>query len=370
MVPPVLRSHINLLRVAWLAATSCVCMAMAGRAVAQDARLETISVFNDAAISYSPDTPHGAEVQGVQIVREGQAVQRTMALPTLELGTNGLGRVEAVIRVKPIMTRDAAGKRRPADPWSRMGALVIARDPDLEIDPDEGDPETNEIELVRFITGYGGESVFRQDVTALLPLLRGEVTLRAYVSTYMNPGWNISVDIEYTRASTARRPIFAQPIINNQGVISGENRVRSTATVPRGLDNVRLRLLTTGHATDGADGDEFTPRTNIVRVNGREVARLRPWASPRGDNRAANPMSGRITINGRELWSSSLDRAGWVPGEVVETQVIPLPGLIPGEHQVEIVVLGIRPEDASENYGYWRISAILVADEPWPPPGQ
>jgi len=354
--------------VAWLALAASICVALSSVAAGQDTGSQTINIFDEAVISYAPDTPHGTEAQGVQVVREGQAVQRTMTLPTVELGTNGLGRVEAVIRVNPIMTRDAAGTPRPADPWSRMGALVIARDPDLEIDPDEGDPETNEIELVRFITGYGGESVFRQDVTALLPLLRGKVTLRAYVSTYMNPGWLISVNLEYTSGSSARRPAFARPIMNNQGVISGENRVQSTVTIPRGLDNVRIRLITTGHATDGAEGDEFTPRTNIVRVNGREVARLRPWASPKGDNRAANPMSGRITIDGRELWSSSLDRAGWVPGEVVETHVIPLPELGPGDHRIEVAVLGIRPEDASENYGYWRISAILVADEPWPPP--
>ena len=320
-------------------------------------------------ISYSPDVPHGTEAFGAEVVRNGQAVQRTMALPAVKLGEQGLGKLEAVIHVKPIShTRSSRAAAARVIRWSRMGALVLARDPDLEIASDD-DPETNEIELVRFITGYGGEATFRQDVTALLPLLRGTVTLRAYISTYMNPGWLISVDLEYTPASTPRRPAYAVPIMNNQGVIATANTVKARITIPFGLENVRLRLITTGHATDGAGGDEFTPRANTVRVDGREVARMRPWASPSGSNHAANPMSGRITIQGRELWSSDLDRSGWVPGEVVAVSLIPLPELRPGDHEIEVSVLGIRPEDAGENFGYWRISAIVVADEPWPMPG-
>jgi hypothetical protein len=93
---------------------------------------------------------------------------------------------------------------------------------------------------------------------------------------------------------------------------------------------------------------------------------FRPWREVGGTLRPLNPTSGRVRIKGRQLWSSDLDRAGWHPGLVVEPIVIPLPELTPGEHTIEYSVLNIRPEDEAGELGYWRISAILVADEPWP----
>jgi hypothetical protein len=72
-----------------------------------------------------------------------------------------------------------------------------------------------------------------------------------------------------------------------------------------------------------------------------------------------------MDIDGRQLWASDLDRSGWHPGRLVEPVCIPLPELSAGTHTIELEIVNIRSQDQS-GYGYWRVSAIAVADEPWP----
>ena len=105
----------------------------------------------------------------------------------------------------------------------------------------------------------------------------------------------------------------------------------------------------------------------MVLVDGKEVARFRPWSESGGPNRDRNPTSGRMTIDGREIWSSDFDRSGWMPGMVVKPRIIPLPELTPGEHVITLRIEGIRPfNESTSGRGYWRVQGVLVADEPWP----
>ena len=73
-------------------------------------------------------------------------------------------------------------------------------------------------------------------------------------------------------------------------------------------------------------------------------------------------------IDGREVWTSDFDRSGWQPGLVVEPLLVPVPELTPGRHEITLEVLGIRPGDRDHAHGYWRISGVVLADEPWPAP--
>ncbi len=80
-----------------------------------------------------------------------------------------------------------------------------------------------------------------------------------------------------------------------------------------------------------------------------------------------NPWAGRSSVEGRELWSSDFDRSGWHPGLVVEPLMIPVPELGPGPHTIELQIKDIRPKKPDdEDHGYWVVSAVVVADEPWP----
>jgi hypothetical protein len=72
-----------------------------------------------------------------------------------------------------------------------------------------------------------------------------------------------------------------------------------------------------------------------------------------------------MRLGGRAIHADDFDRSGWTPGAVVEPLLIPLPELTPGEHSISIEVLDIRPKDTDGAYGYWLLSAVVIADESW-----
>jgi hypothetical protein len=221
------------------------------------------------------------------------------------------------------------------------------------------------------VTGFGAASVHEQDVTPLAPLLHGRRTLRAFVSTYSEkPGWTISVTLTYSWEDTGyRRPALARPLFDSEHLTAAAPRLSGTIRIPPGLARPRVRVITTGHATDGAGGNEFVSSPHVLRIDGREVARWRPWSERGTGLRPQNPWAGRDVYDGRELWSSDFDRTGWHPGLDVPPLTIPVPELTPGPHRVELEVTDIRPKDPdSGHHGYWVVNAAVVADEPWAAP--
>ena len=347
-------------RIVILAALLSALAANPGAAAAD----ESVSIFDAAEISWDRATPDPATRNGLVVLDGGQMLEREASLPPAPVNQRDARRIVAVVEIEPILIEDE-GKVRPGDPWTRLGAFSI-----LTVDPKTG--QQTEVELVRFITGFGGPGVFEQDVTALAPLLHGKQLFRGRITTWRSPGWRISAQLRYEVGGAGfRRPVIAQPLFHNPMVTAREPVLKAEFTMPpasagQRLETPRIRVLSTGHATDGTGGDEFITRTHVLRVDGRVVAMWRPWSEHGGALRDQNPTSGRREIDGRELWSSDLDRSGWAPGMAVEPTIIPLPELAaPGSHTIELEIRGIRPKDES-GQGYWRISAVLVADEPWP----
>lgn len=328
----------------------------------------TITVFDNVAIEWDEQAAEAPEPEvrnGVTVRRGGQVIERTLQLPPMPENQRDARRITGLVEVKPRLVSTGDGYR-PGDPWPRLGAVSVAESTD--------GGELVETELMRFVTGFGGASTFRANLTSMAPLLSGETTMRVYLSTWNSPGWDVTLTLQYDREGVGyRRPIFAERVFFEEEVTADSNVLRTSLTIPGGVDQPRIRILSTGHATDGAGGDEFITRTHILRVDGEEVARWRPWAEDGGRWRPANPTSGRFEVDGRELWSSDLDRSGWHPGRVVWPLRMPLPELTTGRHEIELQILGIRPADPPPtedepggDYGYWRVSAIILADEPWP----
>lgn len=327
---------------------------------------ETVQVFDAAPIEYRPgDTTLAAAARANYVVRQnGQAIERTLDLPAAPVLQRDARRIVVHLRVRPVpITVD--GRQRPSDPWTRLGnVLVLSKDAN-------GRPQATE--LIRFTTGYGAAGSYRADVTALAPLLHGQVTLRVSISTYSNPGWQFTLALAYTDEGVGpRRPAYVQRLFVAPRVTAESPVLATTITVPDGLDPPRIRIISTGHASDGRAGNEFKSCTHILRVDGVEIARWRPWSEQGGPLRSANPWAGRFRLDGRELRSSDFDRTGWNPGLKVDPLIIPVPELTPGEHRVAIEVVGIRPKEESEepdgreHFGYWNLSATVVADDPWP----
>jgi hypothetical protein len=379
-----------------------------------------VAVFDEQPIEFDKTLVDGtiaATGDGqVRLFRNGQQIERTLPLPAFPRDLRNAQRIVATLIVEPEIL-EVDGKVRPADPWTRLGSVTIAVDPGSSLAPTSrpslpvapttrpgvqpprpsatqraaaaaaatqaqstpadsqqypittvvpGQTDEAEIEIMRFVTPFGGPATYTADLTAFAPLLAGSASIRVWISTWKMPAWKVTLTLSFASDGVGyRRPIFAQPIFN--GEVTAEKRaLHASITIPRGLSRPRLHILSTGHATDGAGGDEFISRAHVLRIDGQEVARWRPWSEQGGPLRSINPTAGRTEIDGRSLWASDLDRTGWHPGLIVQPDLIPLPELTPGQHMIELEIQGIRPKDQS-GYGYWRVSAIVVADEPWPP---
>ncbi len=378
-----------------------------------------IAVFDEQPVEFDRTLVDGtiaAHGDGeAMLYRNGQQVGRTMDLPAFPRDLRDTQRIVATLIVEPEIL-EVDGKVRPADPWTRLGSVTIAVDSGSPLaptsqpssprerapvtrpatqpqrpaattrpatatsasQPDDngrqypvttvapgGAAEEAEIEIMRFVTPFGGPATYSADLTAFAPLLAGKTSLRVWISTWKQPAWKVTLTLAYTSDGAGyRRPIFAQPIFNSE-VTAEKRTLRANIRIPKAVARPRLHVLSTGHATDGVGGDEFISRTHVLRIDGQEVAQWRPWSEKGGPLREMNPTAGRTEIDKRSLWASDLDRSGWHPGLLVEPAHIPLPELAPGQHTIELEILNIRPKDQS-GYGYWRVSAIVVADEPWP----
>jgi hypothetical protein len=340
-----------------------MCPATPGRA--EDAE---VIVFDQALVAWDQtweeDQPGTRQAEGLTIHYPGHTIERTISLPPAPANQRDARRIVAVVEVDPIIS-ESAPRRRPNDPWTRLGCITLMPGGDAGSEA--------RVELIRFITGYGAPAAFEQDVTALAPLLRGRQTFRAFITTYsVSPGWRLTLTLRYTAEGVGqRRPVFAHGVFDEDQVTAAQSRLTAGVMIPDGLDLPRLRITSTGHATDGSAENEFVSCTHVLRVDGKEIARWRPWSERGGPLRDLNPWAGRRTIDGRELRASDFDRSGWNPGLVVDPLIIPVPELTAGNHAIELEILGIRPKqppgpDEKEHFGYWRISAIVVADEPWP----
>lgn len=318
-----------------------------------------VPVFASAEIQYDADQRDDVPGDGYAIKDHGQVIERTVTLPPAPAGQRDAMRITATVEVRPVIT-GTGSKRRPGDVWTRIGSVGVVVDPDAA-------GQTTEVELMRFATGFGGTGVFTQDLTPFAPLLHGRRTLRLRITTYTRPAWEADLTLAYLSDDAGyRRPVYARQLFNEPAMTADQPLVEAMVDIPEGLARPRLRVLSTGHSTDGGPANEFVTCTHVLRIDGREVARWRPWAEQGGRLRDRNPWSGRQVIDGREVRSSDLDRSGWNPGAVVEPLLLPAPELTPGPHRIQLEILGIRAEGMDHAHGYWRVSAAVVADEPWP----
>jgi hypothetical protein len=322
------------------------------------------TIVDGAVIHWNRDVPLAEDPRGFVLQYAGQVVEQTAALGE----TPPRARITGELRVEPIVSPREDGVPVPNDPWNRLGSVTV-----LTPSPSGGPPV--ELELIRFITGYGGATTFRQDLTSLAPLLQGTRTFRVFVSSYSpEPGWRVWFRLHFDDGLAGyRKPALAVPVFQERHVIAdsarGSGLLTASIRIPPGLARPRLRLITTGHSTDGAAGNEFLTCPHVLRVDGSTVAIWRPWSEGSSDLDEANPWAGWVMIDGeRAFRTSHVDRSGWKPGRAVEPLMIPLPELTPDRHTIQLEITGIRPAGADKAHGYWVVSGVVVADEPWPPP--
>lgn len=317
---------------------------------ARDAR--TVHVFHQAMVHFLPDSADRYPGPGLEWRDNGRVVARTIDLPRFE----GAHRILAHLTVQPVPKTEATVH----DPWDRAGSLRLVV------------PGGADVEVVKFITAYGGRTTHTVDVTELALLLRGRTTFLGFIDTWLTPAWRIDLALEYRPIPAARpavefvpeadplAPDWVSPVLlvdHFDADTSSAGGVAIPVEIPEGIDSLVVRYLVSGHCTDGRGADEFVTKWNVVALDDREVARFQPWRDDCRRFREVNPYGRRWTDGS---WSADYSRSGWCPGDVVPPRflvVSPVPAA--GHHALRVQIEDVRPKDES-GLGYWRVSAALL----------
>ncbi len=310
-------------------------------AFAVAAGAETIPVFKTTGIHFSPDSSGKYLTGDVRAEDNGRIIARTLTLPQLD----STRRVIAHLIINPIPKDEI----EVHDRWDRAGdvRLSIPGKPDLE--------------LIKFITAYGGRTEYRVDVSHLSPVLQGEVTVKTFIDTWVSPAWTVDFSLEYSDDSLEQVTRWVEPVMFEQSYTreaQGDTGILVNIDVPTGQQRVILHYYVSGHCTDGTDADEFVKKDNVISVDGVVVYRYQPWRDDCRDFRAINPYTRRWSDG---YWSSDYSRSGWCPGDYVKPLELDLTDhLTPGTHSIRFVIENVRPKNEKGDHGYWRVSGALL----------
>ena len=242
------------------------------------------------------------------------------------------------------------------------------------------------VELMRFFTPFGvnhfndrvqldglewaDEAYYKMEVSELSDRLQGDVLIGAFIGNYDGGGHKVSLDlVAYPQdydGDVSKNSRWSLPLFNTCNVMemSGQNYGRLFQTdsltvefdIPEGVENLKLRYITTGHGGWGG-GDEFNPKENTIIMDGEKVFKYTPWRWDCATYRELNPVSGNFW-NG--VSSSDLSRSGWCPGTATNPVYFDLSDLKPGHHTITVAIP--QGEDEGGSFSHWMISGVLVGD--------
>ena len=240
------------------------------------------------------------------------------------------------------------------------------------------------LELMRFFTPFGvrafnkqskiagynwPDSVnYKQDITDLLPRLRGEVWIGVFIGNYDKGGHTVDLELEFhpRQSRILKKPEWIEPIFNtlnimemagqNYGTMFDQDSLTVTLDIPEGLKTLSMRYITTGHGGWG-NGDEFNQKLNEIFMDGTRIFSFIPWRTDCATYRMLNPSSGNFSDG---LSSSDLSRSNWCPGTTTNPVYIPLNDFTPGKHTFKVAIPLGKTEGTS--FSSWSISGCLIGE--------
>lgn len=245
------------------------------------------------------------------------------------------------------------------------------------------------VELMRFFTPFGvghfndrvqieglewaDETYYKQEVTDLSGYLQSDdVIIGVWIGNYDGGGHKVTLDIKsypgselWDDSSWKGDDEICKSLFNtcnvlemagqNYGKIFGTDSLTVTVYIPE-PKGAKLRYISTGHGGwDG--GDEFTPKTNTILIDGEPAFTYTPWREDCGCYRRFNPVSGNFW-NG--LSSSDYSRSGWCPGTATQPVYFDLSHLNPGNHTITVAIPQGEPLGGS--FSHWSVSAVLIKE--------
>jgi hypothetical protein len=243
------------------------------------------------------------------------------------------------------------------------------------------------VEILRFFTSFGighfnekatvykqhweDSTLYKQEVTELLPVLQGERWIGVFIGNYDKGGHRVSLKFRYYPGSmevsdVPAKKYWIMPLFNTlnvmemtgqeYGTMFENDSLKVNFAIPEGVKNVRMRYITTGHGGWDA-GDEFNQKVNTVLLDGKVLFQFTPWRCDCATFRKYNPASGNFW-NG--LTSSDYSRSGWCPGAITNPVFYPVPNLTPGKHQISVAIPIGKNEGGS--FSSWNVSGMLIGE--------
>jgi GLPGLI family protein len=241
------------------------------------------------------------------------------------------------------------------------------------------------VELMRFFTSFGighfndkvqvvdkswqPKSHFKQEITEMLPFIKGEVWIGAFIGNYDAGGHKLSLDIVYYPGSQTIEENIPQtsqiiPLFNtlnfmemagqNYGTFFDKDSLEVSFEITDTSKDYFLRFITTGHG-GWENGDEFVQKTNSIFLNDNLIFKYIPWRTDCMNYREFNPSSGNFW-NG--LSSSDYSRSGWCPGSVTIPNFIELGKLTAGKHSIRVAIPQGKEEGTS--FSAWAVSGVII----------
>ena len=293
---------------------------------------QVVNIFDEDGIHFGDESKY--ETDSIEVEENGRIIARTLELPEYQQPVKITAHLVVKSYLHPSLTDGEKG-----DEWDRAGSIYLSS------------PGMENIELLKFITGFGGKSELKNDVTNLAPLLQGKTTIKAFIDTWVSPGWEVDFDLIYTPVDTINNADWANGVCYEQHLTKGAEEQSRNITIPSGQDKIKLFYYTSGHGKK----DEFLTRDNVIYIDGQEIYRYEPWRTDCEKFEKQNPYSGYWNEDGERVYSYELSRSGWCPGDKVKPVVLDVTDkLSPGEHTIRFAV-----ENIAANTGYWRVSSYL-----------
>ena len=382
-----------------------------------------IRIFDNTPVRFSPDSYPGnytaASPDSVVRLANGRIILKRITVPDYKRSVN----VSAEVTVKSGGDRwDKSGSCFVIPKESAVNLLSIAKGerqfPAADTALTEtlvgiipGEDYLPTVEIMRFMTPFGvgfysekndsisskrkpvyidewADSVsWKQDITALYPLLEKEAYVGIFIDTWTPEGYLAGLTLRFEESPVSCEALPAskvKPLLNTvyyigQGYpdIFSRKDILVDFEIPQAARNVRLHYIATGHGGHSG-GDEFTEKENILSIDGSEVLRFVPWRNDCASFRRFNPATG-VWLQKRlasyigekgymekeveePVASSDFSRSNWCPGSDVVPETVSLDSITPGMHSIRFSIPDAQAI-AGNMLNHWLVSAYLTWEE-------
>lgn len=152
-----------------------------------------VKIFDNNIVHFTPDDSSKYNTGKIFALDKGRLIFTKINFRPYDSSM----KITAHLQIYPIPKDDIA----VYDPWDRAGNIRLVKD------------NMPDIEIIKFITAYGGYTEYKVDITHLAPLLRDSCTIECFIDTWMTPGWKVDFDIIFEPQSDIITPDWAQGIM-------------------------------------------------------------------------------------------------------------------------------------------------------------